>query len=112
MAEFAEFPLEGGSILVEARRTEARPVTRSSRDVVTASAEPFEQAVKSVRPLAQSVLSAMRDATPRPHEITITFGFSLSATGKVVVVSGTAEANFAVTLTWRSEREAADAGNR
>lgn len=55
-----------------------------------------------VRPVAESFLGAFAGMASVPDEISLEYGLSLSADANLVIATTAAQANFKVTLTWRT----------
>ena len=111
MTRLVEFPLESGAtVVVEVADVAADgSATRGLHPgrVVERAAEharrTFEEAVASVQPAAQSLISGLRNFADRPDEVQVEFGLGLhSEVGAFIAAVGT-EANFNITLTWRRE---------
>jgi Trypsin-co-occurring domain 1 len=109
-----EFPLEGGgTVFVDVdepdRRLDREPVrgdvTRGlgRRDIITSTGETFEAALARIQPAATAALGSLRSLQERPEEIEIEFGIRLSAEMGAIVARTAGEANFRVTLRWRSD---------
>jgi hypothetical protein len=106
MKRIIEYELEdGGSILVEVDVPEGGGFERvNRRDEITKASISFDKALEQVRPVAQKVISKLRDITDPPDEIVLEFGLKLGAQAGMVLASADAEANYTVTLTWKADR--------
>jgi Trypsin-co-occurring domain 1 len=81
-------------------------------DLVLASAEPgkvaararmtLEEALADVKPSLVKVVSVLREMTP--GEMTVEFGLKMGGEAGVIVAKGTAEVNFRVTMSWKSDQ--------
>ena len=94
-----------GFILVEVDRQDAPgPVQlaaddTSGRDVARAP-ETLAQAFDRLGPALNAMLLKLRSAAHAPDEIQMEFGLKLGGETGLIFAKGTAEANFAVTVTW------------
>ena len=101
-----EFPLEdGGAMVVEV--DEPGPESgfeQAARpgEVAERAGETFEAALERIRPAAEVIRAKLLDLSP--HEMTVQFGIKLGGKVGAFVASAEAEANYTVTMTWRSER--------
>ncbi|GAA1467216.1 hypothetical protein GCM10009603_54550 [Nocardiopsis exhalans] len=107
-----EVPLgdEGAeTVLVQVRTADDSivPVGRGDRSVARAR-KTFSQMLGTVRPVAESFVGQVKAMADAPEEVTLEFGISLSAEADLVIASTTTEANFSVSLKWRSKPEAKD----
>lgn len=107
MKHLVEFPLEqGGSVFVEVDDLAASPALRGlGKDrfaVAERADETFEHAAAAVTPAAQSLIDHLRSINHPPEEICIEFGVQLSAQTGAFIASAAAQANFKVSMTWRS----------
>jgi|SRR5215475_15526728 len=95
---------EGGRLLVEADRADLE-----DQDLVLAAPEPgkiaaragktFEQALDEIKPAMTSMMAWLERLAP--SESTVTFGLKIGGEAGLILAKGTAEVNFAVTLTWK-----------
>ena len=102
-----EFPLEqGGSVLVEIDEPPAGPVTRGlGKDhpaLVEQAGKTFEDATATITPVARSLIARLRAIEDAPNEIAVQFGVQLSAQTGAFIASVAGQANFTVSMTWRS----------
>jgi hypothetical protein len=99
-----EFATDSGeTVLIEVDDRGAPEVpVRGSRggEIAGKAARTFEQALSSIKPAAEAVVSAVTALSEQPDEIQVTFGLKLTATVAMIASTG-AEGNFAVTLTWK-----------
>src|SRR5258707_15831798 len=104
---FVEFKMEdGGTIIVEMDEPETGGTTRASRrpgEIAEEAKETFEQALSKIRPATEKVITTLRELAYKPDEIEMEFGFNMSAVAGVVIASAGVEANYKVTLRWKSE---------
>ena len=106
MATYIEFALEdGGTVLVQVREEHEKGVVKTGLakpgEVVQEARMSFERALDSVKPMANVMVSKLRDLVDPPDEIEVEFGLNLSAEVGAVVATAGAEANYSVTLTWK-----------
>lgn len=112
MKQLIEFPLEDGeTIVVEVNEPEeeygSRRVARGTKGEPEKASQTFEQALSKIRPATEKVITTLRDLVQKPDEIEMEFGFSLSAGTGVIVASASTQANYRVTLRWKSEEKSA-----
>jgi hypothetical protein len=107
MKRFVQYPFEGGgSILVEVDVDESERIVRASSadDLTVKAATSFEDAVGSIRPLANAVVSKLQNLNYPPDEIGVEFGMSFKVDGNAILTKVGADANFKVSLNWKRER--------
>jgi hypothetical protein len=107
MRKLVEYPLEdGGTVLVQVEDLSSGPVTRGlgrrAEDIAQRSSQTFEEATGSVTPAAQSLIGRLQQLEHPPEEIGLEFGIQLTAEAGAFIASVAAQANFKVSLTWRS----------
>ncbi|TCC41211.1 CU044_2847 family protein [Kribbella speibonae] len=105
MRRLAEFPLgDGGTVLVEV--DDGGPVMRGiGKDraaLIEEADRTFEDATSVVAPAARSLIARLRAMDDAPEEVGIEFGLQLSAQTGAFIASAAAQANFKITVTWRS----------
>jgi hypothetical protein len=108
MKHFVEFKLEDGTpIVFEVDEPEVGGTTRASRrpGEIEQAKETLEEALTKVRPTTERVIATLHTLSQRPDEIEMEFGFNLSATAGVVIAAASTEANYKVTLRWKSKQE-------
>ena len=101
MKRIAELVLEDGtSVLVEVDEPEGR-IREAARDGEDAAPTkiPFT-ALNAIRPFAEYARGLFRQLPDAPNEVSVQFGVKISAKFGVLIASGNAETNFAVTLKW------------
>jgi len=64
---------------------------------------PFDKVIAPIGDVAQSVFEAMKAKVSKPDQITLEFGAALKGGTNLFLVSGTTEATFKVTLSWKKE---------
>ena len=105
MSVLIRVPLDrGGSIIVEAdeevQPSETLPAGRVG-DAVADAQRTFEAALESVVDLAETMLGKSREASG-PDEINVEFGLKVSAEAGAIIAKAGGEANFKLTLGWKS----------
>lgn len=84
-----------------------KPVSRIS-DLAEGAKESFERSIHAVLTMISTFHGSLQSEGKEPNEITIEFG--LKATTEVsglMIAKATADANFKVSLTWKSHRREA-----
>lgn len=109
-----EFKMDDGStIIVESDEPEVTDgVVRAARtpgELLEEAKHSFDEALTKVQSATEHAITKLRTLSVGPDEITIEFGFNLSATFGAIIATGTAEANYKVTLTWSDK--GSDVGN-
>jgi hypothetical protein len=102
---------DGGTIRVEVSDDSSgvvgpgdQPIaSRGERDVVQQAVLRFDDALAVLKPVATSILTKLRDIAEPPDEISVDFGFKLSAEAGAIIAKTAAEANFAVSLLWKGK---------
>ena len=107
MKRLVEYELvQGGSVLVEVDEPPGGPVMRGiGRDratLVEKADETFEDATAAVTPAARILIARLRSMDNPPDEVGIEFGVQLSAQTGAFIAAVAAQANFKVSVTWRS----------
>jgi len=108
MKQLVEFPLDhGGNVVVEIDEPQAGPTVRGlgkdRSSIVEQADKTFEDATAAVTPAARSLIDRLRSIEDPPDEVGIEFGVTLSAQTGAFIASVAAEANFKVSITWRSQ---------
>jgi hypothetical protein len=111
VAKYVEFPLEGGgSILIEAAEEPARSPSGFLRsgpgEGAAAGADKaqasFDASVESVRRSAELLVAKLRSLSVPPDELEIAFNLKAAGDLGMAISKAGSDANFAVTLKWRS----------
>jgi hypothetical protein len=103
MKQLVEFPLEsGGTILVEVDLPEAGIEQAGRGDTITRATQTLSDALEQIKPASEAVVTKLRALATTPDEISVTFGIKLSAKAGAIIASTDAEANFTVSLKWKS----------
>ncbi len=110
MAELAQFPLNGGGVLVVEVDTADSPARRVMRganpETVATATATFESALQTVRSAAEGILHQLRSLAEPPDEVEVEFGVKMSAETGAIIAKASTEANFKINLTWK--KDAAD----
>lgn len=89
-------------VLIECSEADEEGPRRAAVADLKAAALELEKQLEPVITVAESLLNALKAANP--GKVEIEFGVELGASvGLPLVTSGTAKANFKVTLTWQGE---------
>jgi hypothetical protein len=101
-------PVEAGSdevLIFEVERSEV------ADDLVLASPEPgkvaaraqvtLEEALEKLKPSLQKVVRLLKELSP--DETGVEFGLKMGGETGVIIAKGTAEVNFAIRMSWKSE---------
>ena len=109
MKHLVEFPLEdGGTITVEVDEPDAGGhLTRGLNPLESTdkASRTFEAALEKIKPAAAVIIAKLRDISNPPRQLEVEFGLKMSAGAGVFIASAVTEANFKVTLTWKSEEQ-------
>ncbi len=105
MKRLVEFKLEDGStIVVETDEPEipGGPVraTKKPGEVLEEARHTFEDALDKIHAATERAIVKLRNLGERPDEVTMEFGFNLSAEFGAIIASASTEANYKVTLKW------------
>ncbi len=104
MKYLVEFPMESGdTILVEIEGEEPEGMVEAAApgEVIRNVQQTFEEALGKIRPVAQAVINKLKGLSEPPDEIEVEFGLKLDAKAGTILASASAEANIAVSMTWR-----------
>jgi Trypsin-co-occurring domain 1 len=105
MTYLVEIPVDGAEpVLMEVDEV-GDGVVRASRpgEVVATATESFQAALARFRPVAGAIVQQFRQLGERPEEISVEFGLKLTAQAGMVIAHSGGEANFKVSLLWRSQ---------
>ncbi|MBI5053657.1 MAG: hypothetical protein HZB17_05045 [Chloroflexi bacterium] len=114
MANFVEFPLEGGgTILIEVvGDTKSQTgftragVADSVKDVAEKATQTFDSAMENIRKSSNLLVSKLRGLSEPPDEMEVVFSLKASGElGNIAVGKGGAEANYSVRLKWKKEEK-------
>ena len=108
MKRLVEFPLDhGGNVVVEIDEPPAGPTMRGlgkdRSSIVEQADKTFEDATAAVTPAARSLIDRLRSIDNPPDEVGLEFGVALSAQTGAFIASVAGQANFKVSMTWRSQ---------
>jgi hypothetical protein len=106
MKQLAEFPLQGTNetvfVEIESPREGLLPVANPG-DIAVKVQQTLEAALQRIKPAASAVVSTLKSIADSPDEIKVEFGVKLSAKAGAVLASADAEANYKITLSWKSK---------
>lgn len=107
MKRLIEFPLQdGGSVLVEVDEVDQDSgLIRAPLpgDIAAKASQTFESALETLKPASDAIIAKLRSLSVPPDEIGVEFGIKLSADAKAFIASAGLEANYKVTLTWKTK---------
>ena len=119
MASYVKFTLEDGTVVYiessDAPKGSGSLIpSRGVGDTVEHVTASFEKSVESVRKMASSLITNLRDGfEEKPTEITVSFGLKASADlGNLVVARTGVEANYNVSLRWSKEKKEEEAPSK
>ncbi|GAA3935133.1 CU044_2847 family protein [Actinomadura viridis] len=101
MSELVRWETDQGSIVVEMDQDDPgfEMVSRVD-DVIGQSRTRLEDALKSVRGMAESALTALKDVSVTPDTVELEFGVKLNAAAGAVIARTSVEGHMKVKLTW------------
>ena len=102
MTELLEVDLTNGdSLMVEVAASTPDPITRGGRNAhtVTKAGKTLEEVLERLGPAMSGIISRLREAE-WPNEVQVEFGITLSTDANIIIVRGSGEANFRLTLKW------------
>ena len=105
MAKLIEFAYEGGSVCVEVVDSRDQEESRVGRTVVESATRTFEQVLDEIRPVAHAVATRLRSAVDSPDELSVEFGFRLTAEAGAIIARTASEGHFQISLTWKTHSE-------
>jgi hypothetical protein len=103
-----EYSTDGGTIFVEVdlpttTGDDRIPAGQPGKKIIEAAGS-FEEALGSIKTIAQSVVQQVKELADQPDEVMVSFGIKLTGSANIVLASGSAEANLEVTMTWKSDK--------
>lgn len=101
-----EYRLKSGeSILINVEdTTPKKEITKAKREGVPEKiTTTFDEALDKIKPTAATIIEKFRDLSDKPDEVQVEFGLKLTTNANILITSGGLEANFNVTLTWKTE---------
>lgn len=111
---YVKFELEDGTAVYiesgETHKGSSGLIPGMRGDAADQAALSFEKSVTAVRKMASTMMSNLREGfVEQPEEVQINFGLKASGElGSLVVARGGMEANYNVSLRWRSEKAEKD----
>jgi NTP-dependent ternary system trypsin peptidase co-occuring protein len=90
---------------VEGLKDSGVVLAASDSDRFEATAFSLTSAVEHVLPALRTVVDRLRGGLHAPDEVTLQIGLQIGGEAGFVFAKGTAEANIALTMTWRSETD-------
>jgi Trypsin-co-occurring domain 1 len=105
MTYLVEVPLNNEASVVmevDAAAEDDVGIVRSARpgEVLATVTKSLDAAMDTFRPMAQTMMSKLRDSAESPDEIAIEFGLKMTVAAGLVVAHSGGEANFKVNLRW------------
>jgi hypothetical protein len=105
MKQLVEFKLEDGStIVVETDEPEipGGPIRAGKKpgEVLEEARHKFADALDKIQVATEQAIVKLRNLSQQPDEVTMEFGFNLSAQFGAIIASASTEANYKVTLRW------------
>jgi SOS-response transcriptional repressor LexA len=101
MKRLIEFATQDGdSVVVEVEEEPSPGTVRAARpgEIAEHAVRTFEDALGPVRIVAKALISQLRDF----DEVKVEFGVTMKAEAGALIASTSGQANFTVTLTWKS----------
>jgi hypothetical protein len=96
---------KGKSVIIEIEDVEEGLMPASIDDKIAKAKQSFEHALDTIGPIAGKLLTRLKEISKEPDQIAIEFGLKLGFNAGVVIASGSSEANFKVSLTWKKDTE-------
>ena len=78
--------------------------SRLSSQTTEKSPRSFASAIKTIKPIAGSIIEEFRDLPEVPDEVSVEFGIKMSATSGLVITSSESVSNFRITLKWKTSK--------
>ena len=104
--KLVEYKLEqGGAILIEVEEIESergRTPVYKKLGVPEEAATEFGQALDNIRPVADTIVQKFKGLSSKPDSIEVEFGIKMNAKAGVIITAAEVEANFKVTLSWKT----------
>ncbi|BAY87688.1 hypothetical protein NIES267_72120 (plasmid) [Calothrix parasitica NIES-267] len=106
MKHIIEFPLDDGdSVLIEVDEAASTDDRISIGEQVSQTAQQsFESALEKVKPVADTIMSKVRNLNDPADEVEVQFGIKMSAELGAVIASGNAEVNYQINLKWKKNK--------
>lgn len=102
MSKLIKYTLpDESSILVEVEDTRGgtSPVSRGERLVEQAN-QTFEEALDTVRPATETIISKLRGLSVSPDEVEVKFSIKFTGESNVVIAKTAIEGNFEIKIKW------------
>jgi hypothetical protein len=117
MASYVKFELDDGTVVyVESTDTPkgSSGLIPGTRDHTEQAAVAFDQSVTAIRKMAVSLMQNIRTGfDDQPDEVGVNFGIKASGElGNLVVARGGMEANYNVSLRWRTKDKEKENGKK
>ena len=107
MKQLAEFVVAGEVILVEVDEPESNTIERAalpSGQMVIKAQQSFEEALDKVKPVANAIISKLKDLNTPADEVEVKFGIKLTADAGAIFTSIGGEVNYEITLKWSNPK--------
>lgn len=103
--ELIEFPIdEENSIFVEAEISEDEGEMEVSRNkFAKKAAKNFQDALATVKPIAETLITKIDELTKKPQEVEVEFGLKMNAKAGAIIANTGIEGNIKVVLKWKQE---------
>lgn len=105
MTEFTTFKLKNKAVVqVESSRVGLAPAARGPVEASTTGDRAWKDGAALVAEVGAEVVDAMRQAFAGVDEVSLEFGANISGRSGVILVEGTASANFKVSVKWKNTK--------
>lgn len=110
MKQLVEFVVGGETILVEVEQPESHGVERASLppgpsgQMVIKAQQSFEEALDKVKPVANAIISKLKDLNSPADAVEVKFGIKLTADVGAIFTSIGGEVNYEITLKWNNSK--------
>jgi len=104
MRYLIEVPLEGAPpVVMEIDDAGDSGLTRSARpgEAMATAAKSFDAALERLQPMAQTLITKLRELGERPDEVGVEFGLKMTIDAGLVVAHTSGEANFKISMQWK-----------
>jgi hypothetical protein len=108
MGQLVKYESEAGDILIEVKEEpdggdDFIRVGFSEKTVTNAS-ETLEKSLVKIQYLSNKIITSINEKNDnKPDEVNVEFGIKLGGEADFIVASGSVEANFKVSLTWKKK---------
>lgn len=103
MKRLIEFSLEAGQTVVveidEHSTDGMEPV--SVQNLIEKSGKTFGEALSTIKPIAEAIISNLEKLNRKPDEIQVKFGVKMNAQVGAYIASACGEANYEVNIIWK-----------